>query len=67
MQTWEYLMSRIHMARGHEELTQWETFMNDRGNEGWDLVSVTSDKPEPELAAKSAMVEYTLFFKRCKQ
>jgi hypothetical protein len=61
---YQYLMSRIFMARGHDELERWSPFLNDRGQEGWELVSMTADRLEKELADKPAMTEYTLVFKR---
>ena len=63
---WKYLMARIQMARGHDDLERWAQFLDDRGREGWELVSATPDNYRlgPEFTDKEAVTEFTLFFKR---
>jgi hypothetical protein len=42
---------------------RWEGFVNDRGNEGWELVSV-AQRTVPGKTPNEPGDEYTLFFKR---
>ena len=63
---WEYLIAKPELT----ETSAIETFMNDRGNEDWELIFVTHER----LPTVDPMVEgfgtgmgmYTMFFKRPK-
>jgi hypothetical protein len=54
------------MGYGHDELDRWTAFLNDRGRDGWELISVARDRltPPPEVADGKELTEFTLFFKR---
>jgi hypothetical protein len=55
-------MSVIHRF-GHDDVDRWQEFINDRGNESWELVSVTHKTvPWPDHSEPGD--QYTLFFKR---
>jgi hypothetical protein len=62
MQKWEYLLAKPETF--DSELIQ--QFLSDRGNEGWELVSVTEQQIENPMKEETAPL-YTMFFKRPKQ
>jgi hypothetical protein len=64
MNHFDYLMSRMFVF-GHNDFERWQSFLDDRGNEGWELVSVTQ-KTVPGPTPTETGDEYTLFFKRPK-
>jgi hypothetical protein len=64
MQKWEFFMARITVF-GHDDFDRHAPWLNDRGNEGWELVSVTTQRvagTKPDEPGD----EYTFFFKRPK-
>jgi hypothetical protein len=61
MTKWEYLISRIDLPTlGHGRLENITGWLNDRGQDGWELVNVSAEAIGKEL------LEYTVFLKRPK-
>jgi hypothetical protein len=63
---WEYLIAKPELT----EMSEIEAFMNDRGNEDWELISVTHERlptVDPMVEGYNTGIElYTMFFKRPK-
>ena len=61
MQKWDYLIAQPEMIK----LKDLEIFLSDRGEEGWELVSVTVHHYSPEESSlPEGLNLYTMFFKR---
>jgi hypothetical protein len=59
MQKWDYLVARPDVT----EPDELQLFLSLRGEEGWELVSVTSQK-FGEGHGEHSFTQYTVFFKR---
>lgn len=63
MTKWDYLIAQPEMIK----LENLQQFISDRGDEGWELVSVTMHHFPPEKSeGPKGYNQFTLFFKRPK-
>lgn len=64
MEKWEYWVAQVAVV----EFEELQPFLTERGDEGWQLVSVTLKVlPETHLAETNYQFDqYTMFFKRPK-
>jgi hypothetical protein len=63
MQKWEYLRATMDVFDNNPDESRWDKWLNDRGNDGWELVSTTAREISGEAFGGDFM-QYSLFFKR---
>jgi hypothetical protein len=63
METWKYWVAQLDLSSKEDHINKMQIFLDDRGNEGWELVSVTVQK-FGEGHGEHSFMQYTMFFKR---
>jgi hypothetical protein len=60
MKKWEYLLAQPEFT----EPEHVQMFLNDRGLEGWELITVTQQEIASDVEGLEGFLLYTMFFKR---